>query len=290
MRVGVCLLPEYAWAEAAPRWRMVEQLGFDHAWTYDHLVWGGLPQHPWQSTIVTLTAAAMVTERIPLGTWVASPNYRHPVTFARDLVSLADVAGPDRMICAVGSGGEPDAGMLGEQLTRGQRTSRFAEFVDVLQRALTEDPVDHEGRHYTVRGYRNLFGQAARPLRLVVAANGPRGMQVAVRHHAAWATTGVPADDVDNWWRGVAGLVDRLDDLGGGEVDRYLNLDSAPRFSLQGKEFCLEQLHRAAELGFTDAVIHWPRSSDPYRGDPDLLAEVAAHLPEFRSRTVGGRG
>ena len=104
MRVGVCILPEYAWAEAAPRWRAVEALGFDHAWTYDHLVWSGLPDAPWHSTMVTLTAAAVVTERIALGTWVASPNFRHPVPFARDLVSLADVAGGAQRIIAAGGG------------------------------------------------------------------------------------------------------------------------------------------------------------------------------------------
>ena len=43
MRFGLTILPEHRWAQAAPMWRRAEELGFDHAWTYDHLVWGGLP-------------------------------------------------------------------------------------------------------------------------------------------------------------------------------------------------------------------------------------------------------
>lgn len=283
MRVGVCILPEYAWAEAAPRWRAVEALGFDHAWTYDHLVWSGLPDAPWHSTMVTLTAAAVVTERIALGTWVASPNFRHPVPFARDLVSLADVAGgAQRIIAAVGSGGEPDAGMLGEQLTRGERTRRFAEFVDVLRRALVEDPLEYAGPRYSVQGYRNVAGVGVAPPRVVVAANGPRGMRVAVEHGEGWATTGVGGETTEDWWRGLRDLVDALTEAGGGSLDRYLSMDAGPDYSLQSKEFCLDQLGRAAELGFTDAVLHWPRSTDPYRGSEQVLAAVAAELPRLR--------
>jgi alkanesulfonate monooxygenase SsuD/methylene tetrahydromethanopterin reductase-like flavin-dependent oxidoreductase (luciferase family) len=64
-------------------WRRAEELGFDHAWTYDHLVWAGLPDSPWYGTTPTLAAAAMVTVDDPVGTLVTSPNYRHPVTFMR---------------------------------------------------------------------------------------------------------------------------------------------------------------------------------------------------------------
>src|SRR5690348_2839447 len=74
MRFGITILPEHRWREAAPRWRRAEELGFDHAWTYDHLVWAGLPDSPWFGALPTLTAAATVTTRIQLGTFVSSPN------------------------------------------------------------------------------------------------------------------------------------------------------------------------------------------------------------------------
>ena len=37
MRIGAVILPEHRWPEAGRRWRRAEELGFDHAWTYDHL-------------------------------------------------------------------------------------------------------------------------------------------------------------------------------------------------------------------------------------------------------------
>src|SRR5690606_4755845 len=120
MRHGVCILPEYSCAEAEPLWRRAEELRFVHAWTYDHLVCAGLPGSPWHSTFATLTAAAMVTGRIGLGTLVTTPNFRHPVVLARDVVTLDDISG-GRVLLGLGAGGDRDARLLGDELTRGQR-------------------------------------------------------------------------------------------------------------------------------------------------------------------------
>ena len=71
----------------------MEDRGFAHGWTYDHLAWRDLAEQDWFGTIPTLTAAATVTTRLRLGTWVTSPNFRHPVTLAKDLMTLDDISG-----------------------------------------------------------------------------------------------------------------------------------------------------------------------------------------------------
>ena len=68
MRLGVLVLPEHRWTMASPIWRRADELGFDHAWTYDHIAWGPMRDSPWFSAIPTLTAAALGTTRIRLGT------------------------------------------------------------------------------------------------------------------------------------------------------------------------------------------------------------------------------
>src|ERR671918_474002 len=114
MRVGVVILPELRWSEAAARWGRAEELGFDHAWTYDHLAWRSLRDSAWFGAVPTLAAVAAVTSSIRLGTLVASPNFRHPVPFARELVSLDDVSG-GRLTVGLGAGGEGwDATVLGQ--------------------------------------------------------------------------------------------------------------------------------------------------------------------------------
>lgn len=292
MRHGICILPEHPWSDAEPMWRRAEQLGFDHAWTYDHLVWAGLPDSPWHSTVATLTAAAVVTERMRLGTFVASPNFRHPVTFTRDVVTLDDISG-GRVLLGLGSGGDLDARLLGEQLTRGQRTRRFAEFVEVLDRTLTSDHVDHAGEFFTAVDARTLPGCVQSPrVPFVIAADGPRGMGLAARHGQGWLTNGPRSGprgnagdagmtQVADWWAGLAEVVDRFNDVLGEHgreadgIDRYVSLDAAGVPALRSAAFHADQVGRAEELGFTDAIVHWPRDDHPYRADLAVLEQVA---------------
>src|SRR5215472_17437888 len=103
MRYGLVILPDQRWQQAARRWRLAEDYSFDHACTYDHLGWRSLVDGPWFDAVPTLTAAATVTSRISLGTLVASPNFRHPVSFMRQLTGLDDVSN-GRIMLGLGAG------------------------------------------------------------------------------------------------------------------------------------------------------------------------------------------
>ncbi len=291
MRFGLTILPEHRWADAAPMWRRAEELGFDHAWTYDHLVWGGLPDSPWYGTTPTLTAAAMVTSRIRLGTFVTSPNYRHPVTFMRDLLALDDISG-GRLICGIGAGGDVDNALLGGGLlTPRQRVDRLHEFTMLLDRLLTTDHVTHEGTYFSAVDARTLPGPVQRPrIPFVVAANGPRSLRIAVELGAGWMTTGPEVETMEKWWTALATLGGRLDEtLGKAGRDpstfgRYLNLDSSPRFSLSSVGTFEEMVGRAGELGFTDLITHWPRPDGPYAGNVGVLETVASEvIPRYQT-------
>ncbi len=92
MRIGVLLLPTDPWPVTVQRVRTVEALGYDHLWTYDHLSWRRYRDRAWHAAIPWLTGVAGVTSRIRLGTMVASPNFRHPVTLAKDAMTLDNVS------------------------------------------------------------------------------------------------------------------------------------------------------------------------------------------------------
>ncbi len=80
-----------------------------------------------------------------LGTLVTSPNFRHPVTLAKDLITLDDVS-DGRITLGIGAGGNGfDATALGQDpWSPRERADRLAEFVPLLDRLLTEDAVTHE--------------------------------------------------------------------------------------------------------------------------------------------------
>jgi len=293
MRVGVVLLPQPRWHGpdgAAQRWRHVEELGFDHAWTYDHLSWQSLVDQSWFATVPVLAAAALATTTIRLGTWVASPNFRHPVPFAKELMTLDDLS-QGRFTLGIGAGGTGfDATVLGQDLiSPAERIARLAEFTGLLDTLLTQSATTAHGERYTAIDARLVPGCVQQPrIPFVVAANGPEGMAVAARHGAGWATTGNtdPDDGHERWWAGVRELSLRFDDAAAGRtMDRYLNLDSSPVYSLSSLDAYRDAVGRADDLGFTDVVVHYPRAKGVYAGELDVLEAVAAE----RSQTPFGQ-
>ena len=279
MRYGVCILPDMTWATARPLWQRAEELGFDHAWTYDHLVWGGLPNAQWFSCVPTLTAAAAVTERIKLGTYVMSPNFRHPLSTSREIQTLADIA-DGRLLVGLGAGGSPDDELLGQDpLTPKQKVDRLQEFTLLLDRTLREDHVDADGEYFTVRDMRLVGGEVRSRVPLLLAGNGPRSVRFAGRHGDGWITTGVATDSIDDWFDGVAANHALLTETADGRrVDTYLSLDFAPGSPLESVGRFDDLVGRASDIGFSDVIVHWPRDADPYCGDVTVLEQIAARF------------
>lgn len=290
MRHGIVILPQTDWPEAARRWRQAEEYGFDHAWTYDHLSWRGLAGQRWHATIPTLTAAATVTSRIGLGLFVASPNFRHPVPFAKELATLDDISG-GRLMIGVGSGGTGfDSVVLGQpQLTPRERHARFVEFVDGLDVLLRFEPpessgISFSGDWYTAHEARMVGTPAQEPRApLLLAGNGPKAIRFAATRGDGWVTTGGPEEDRAEWWAGLAALARRFDDeyaASGrqGAFARILSLDNDFAYSLTSAASYEDAVGRAASLGFTDVVAHWPRAEGLYAGNESVLDDIAGML------------
>ena len=294
VRIGIIILPDLRWKLAERRWRGAEEYGFSHAWTYDHLGWRDLVDGPWFDAVPTLTAAALATTRIRLGTMVASPNFRHPVSFARQLTAIDDVSG-GRLTLGVGAGAGGasfDTAVLGgPPLTARARADRFAEFTELLDLMLRAGPVTWRGDYYTAVDARSAPGCVQSPrVPFVIAANGPRTMRVAARFGQGWVTTGSKTDSLEQWWRAVATAAGRFDEALAeagrepGSVDRYLSLDAAPVFSLSSAGYFADAVAQAAEAGFTAVSTHWPRPDGPYAGHESVLEAVAADvLPRWQS-------
>jgi alkanesulfonate monooxygenase SsuD/methylene tetrahydromethanopterin reductase-like flavin-dependent oxidoreductase (luciferase family) len=287
------ILPEHRWWVAEPKWRAAETYGFDHAWTFDHLGWRSLVDGPWFGAMPTLTAAAMVTSQIRLGTWVASPNFRHPVPFARELTAIDDIS-DGRFTLGIGSGGTGyDTTVLGgHPLSPMDRLARFAEFTELLDLLCSRDTVTWRGEHYAAVDARSAPGCVQKPrVPFVVAANGPKAMRVAARLGQGWVTTGAPVEGMDmaGWWATVTELSRRFDDTLAEvgrttKIERHLNLGSAPESVLSSVDFFRDVLAKAIDLGFTDVAVQWPRHDGIFAGSEALLEKVAEEvLPEVRN-------
>jgi|ERR1700688_2866017 len=293
MRLGVLLLPEFRLHRAEALWRRVEELGFDHAWTYDHLAWRSLRDADWFGAVPVLAAAAVATERIRLGILVASPNFRHPVPFARELVTLDDLSG-GRFTLGIGAGADGwDAVMLGQDpWSPGERADRFAEFLGLLDRLLREPETSYQGRFYSAVGARTYPGCVQEPrIPFAVAATGRRGMGLAATYGQTWVTTGdlgpegvlLPAAE------GVGVVREQMARLNEACAKVGRDLTSIGRLVLTGPRLDAglssldefdDTVGRYAEVGVTDLVVHWPRENEPYAADratfDRIFTEVAS--------------
>ena len=287
MRCGLVILPDLPWTRRRDQWRTADELGFDHAWTYDHLVWRERVGATWHAAVPTLAAAALETARIRLGTLVASPNFRHPVPLAQEFMTLDDLAG-GRMILGIGAGTEGiDAATLGHPPEhRSARMRRFAEFSEVLDRLLTTGQVSYAGEYFRCETARVIPGCVQWPRApIAVAATGPQGLAIAARHAEIWVTNGVTP---------TPGAAPRIDDavlrrqshaldeacVAIGRDPRGLRrlvVDTsrgpdAPTTSAAAYAAATE---RYAALGFTDLVTPFPEAEGRYRGDPAVLEQIA---------------
>jgi alkanesulfonate monooxygenase SsuD/methylene tetrahydromethanopterin reductase-like flavin-dependent oxidoreductase (luciferase family) len=298
MRCGVLILPEDRWPKKADTWRTADQLGFDSAWTYDHLWWTPLSSRPWFSAFPVLAAAACVTERIQLGTMVTSPNFRNPVVTAKEALTLDDISG-GRLMLGVGAGSETsaDARALGGcTQSRVERTDRFTEFVELIDKLLRSDnAVTYHGRFYSAIDVLMTPGCVQQPrVPLAVAATGPRGFNLAARLGEAWVTLGPPAlttgysaDDILQMVSRQAHALRRVCERVGrhfGDLDRIYLATDLTGDTLTSPDAFLSTAERYAKAGISHFILHWPRPAGLYAGDPEALVRIAEEaLPEVRA-------
>jgi alkanesulfonate monooxygenase SsuD/methylene tetrahydromethanopterin reductase-like flavin-dependent oxidoreductase (luciferase family) len=293
LRLSTVILPVHRWSQEGRRtWQRAEELGFHAAYTYDHLSWRSFRDHTWFGAVPTLAAAAAVTDRIRLGTLVTSPNFRHPVTLAKELITLDDVSG-GRITLGIGSGGTGfDATALGtDAWSPRERADRFAEFTRLLDRLLSEGGsggVSYQGDFYSAHEVRNIPGCVQRPrLPFAVAATGRRGMRLAARHGQAWVTTGDPVMSGGSPAEFLTGLARQAELLEGvcDEAGREpaglgrILLDSSQTPSgiapLASVDAFVDYAGSVAALGFTELVLHWPVPDSVFAADVEIFERVA---------------
>lgn len=285
-KIGTVMWPMQSWPEAGDLWRRAEDLGFRHAWVYDHLAWRGTT--PWYDAYTTLAAAAAVTSRIRIGTLVTSPNFRHPVPTAHAIKTLDHVSG-GRATIGIGSGGTrrtSDAGVLGgDAWSPGERAARFAEWVELLDRLLTGPRTTFEGEYYTARDVIGEPGCVQRPrVPFVIAGDGPRGMRVAARHGTGWVTGGGNGDGKPHEVvRSRLAALRAACEAEGRELDDLIFMTGfTDEPWLESTDAFADLAGRYAELGITEIVLHWPRPGTPWEADMKVFEAIAAEYGEVR--------
>jgi alkanesulfonate monooxygenase SsuD/methylene tetrahydromethanopterin reductase-like flavin-dependent oxidoreductase (luciferase family) len=135
------------------RVRAAEDAGFHSAWFMDHLAPPAARGLDLLDAWTVATAVLMRTTRLRVGHLVLCAEFRHPAMLAKMAASL-DVISGGRLELGLGWGsvaaelvdyGFTDAGPA-------VRSERLGETLELLDLLWTGEPVDFEGKHWTLRG------------------------------------------------------------------------------------------------------------------------------------------
>jgi alkanesulfonate monooxygenase SsuD/methylene tetrahydromethanopterin reductase-like flavin-dependent oxidoreductase (luciferase family) len=190
LRVGIQLPEverEVRWPEVAAIARAAEQAEFDSLWLGDHLLYrdGGRPERgPWDAWTV-LAGLAVATERVTIGPLVACTAFRRPGLLARTAAAVDELSG-GRLAVALGAGWN-EAEFRAFGLPFDHHVSRFAEAFEIVRRLVAGEHVTFTGRYHQVDDAVLCPPPQRRP-KLMIGANRPRMLSIALPHVDAWNT------------------------------------------------------------------------------------------------------
>ncbi|KUF15920.1 LLM class flavin-dependent oxidoreductase [Streptomyces silvensis] len=143
-----------------------ELAGWDGLFVWDHVVHDKRAQRgkPFGDPWMLLTAAALATERIKLGTLVTPVARRRPHQLARQVATLDEVSA-GRVVFGAGLGGpiEDEYASFGEPTEPKVLAERLDEGLGLLDRYWSGEPVTHRGTHFHVDDVQLLPATAQRP-------------------------------------------------------------------------------------------------------------------------------
>ncbi len=170
---------ERAWARTVAVTQQVERLGFESAWLFDHVHTVPAPTDELTfESFTSLSALAMITDRVRLGQIVVNNGFRNPALVAK-MISTMDVISGGRMELGIGAGWKRD-----EWLAYGygfpdtpERLAALGDALEVITRMLAGGRSVHatyDGRYARVEDAINVPKPVQQPrLPIMVGGNGP---------------------------------------------------------------------------------------------------------------------
>ena len=172
------------WLESA---RRLDEAGYAGLWCWDHFVSRGARETPVLEAWTILAAAAAVTRRATVGTFVANVMNREPAVLARMAATLQQVSG-GRLVLGIGiGGGAAEHAAYGLPFPEpAQRAARLEEAVAVLRAMWSGGPATMEGRFFALdAAYAHPVPEPSPPI--LIGARTPAGVRLAARIGDGWA-------------------------------------------------------------------------------------------------------
>jgi len=129
-----------------------ERLGFDSAWLNDHFFPFPSQEEPWLECWTTLSALAVETKNLRLGTLVSCNSFRYPSVLAKMGATL-DVISDGRLELGLGAGWyKAEYVAYGIPFPKSSiRVEQLKEGVQIIKKMWTQERATYYGKYYSIR-------------------------------------------------------------------------------------------------------------------------------------------
>lgn len=258
-----------------PRWPdlrrmalLAEDIGFDTLWVADELLWrteGGGPHRGAWDGISMAAAAAAVTSRIKVGTWVMSALHRNPGIIAKTAATLDEISG-GRFVFGLGAGHAWPGQARFFGLPEDRIFARFEEALQVIVPLLRRGYASFEGEFHAARDLpQQPVGPRPNAIPLLIGGNGRKGQRHAVLHADTWSGYAEERAHVDELAPRLASLDAICEELGrdpasigrgaGVSVNPTLPAGIRPDLISGSAEEIADALRSFREAGFTQVDL-----------------------------------
>ncbi len=275
------------------RWRRAEELGFDVMWNCDTVVEPDHPRTPILDGPSTLTAMALATSTIRVGTLVTSQYFRHPVTLVKAAITVDHLSG-GRLEVALGVG-DPSAGAaaVGASWAPAEGVERFREFVQLTTQLFANAVTTFQGRFFNCSEAEMLPRaiQDPRPP-IAIAAHGPKMLRIAAESADVWSSWGGYGIQTEDQFLAVTArrsreLTQLCAQIGRDPRSIRRSLVCFPPLTpWESTAYFTDMVQRFRDVGVDEFVLYWPRHWRPQAThEDDVFERVARELiPELRAR------
>jgi probable F420-dependent oxidoreductase len=177
--------------------RTAEAAGYTSLWTYERLVFPQAPLEPYAppnvpwpessrqvaDSLAVLTAAAVVTEEVRLGTAILIAAQHTPVQLAKALATIDQISG-GRIIAGMGPGWASDD-LRATGATRADRGRFLDETLDVFDAVWGPDPVTFRSPRFVIDNA-SVLPKPASKIPLMLGGVSPKAVQRIVRRADGW--------------------------------------------------------------------------------------------------------
>jgi len=308
IRFGVQTAPHNTtWNDMKQTWRLIDGLGYDTAWTFDHFFpILSDPSGPCFEGWIALAGLAAETSKIKVGVLVTGNTYRNPAVLA-SMGKTLDHLSDGRLIMGLGAGWFEQEHKAYDIpfYTTAERIRRLDEATEIIKRLWTEKQVNFKGKYYEITDAycepKPL--QKPWPQIMIGGAGEKMTLRVVARHADIWNTFGSPdlfrhkisilkqhcesvgrkLDDIEISWAGatrIAGSAAERDEIIRRVAERFGRPaeEIGPGLLMGTAEEIKDRIHRLIDVGVSHFII-MPTSPS----DHDTLRRFADEvIPEFR--------